>query len=557
MQQLLQQDLLFYDIEVFKYNSFVVFKDIDKNLIRIFHNDFKGLKEFIQGKVLVGFNNYHYDDKILTYMIDQKPQTLIKELNDKIISGESTNYINKKIKFESLDTRQQIDVSQPGLKKIEGNMGRKIYESSIPFSIDRELTEEEFLESVDYCSYDVDTTIDIYKERIKSYFQPKISLVKMLGNPAAMRWNTTTISANLLTKKKFVKWSSVRIPPEMWLDVPGEVREFWLENEKGCITIDEFDNEIQFGGGGLHGAHKTIKKQKKVKLLDVTSMYPNIILLLNVLGDASGKYREILEKRIAIKHKDAILSDALKLILNSVFGNLNNEYSLLYNPNALRSVCIFGQIALYELCKRIAPFTTILNINTDGVAFIPHDERYIAAYKQWQDDYNLFLEEKDFDLLVQKDVNNYLAVKGDKMICKGGDVNRYLEPAYFKNNNARILDIALVNKLIYGHDVLATIMANLDKPDLFQYILRAGHTYKGISDEQGNEYNKVNRVFASKKDGFCIFKLRHDNALVRFADTPTKMKLWNGDCNEIQEFAKFIDVNHYYEIVTKRLERWA
>lgn len=557
MLNILEQELVFFDIEVFKYDSFVVFKSREKEIIRIFHNDFNGLAEFVQGKTLVGFNNYHYDDKILTYMIELKPQFLIKELNDKIIAGESTNYINR-IKFDSLDTRQQIDISQPGLKKIEGNMGRKIYESSISFSLDRPLTKYEFLQSVDYCSYDVDSTIDIFNERIKSYFQPKISLVNMLGNPKAIRWNTTTISANLLTNKKFQKWATVRIPEEMWLLVPGEVRELWLEREKGIVSIEEFGNEIQFGFGGLHGAHKSIKKRKKVKLLDVTSMYPNIILLLNVLGEASQKYKEILEKRIAIKHVDEILSDALKLILNSVFGNLNNEYSLLYNPNALKSVCIYGQIALYELCKRISPFATIVNINTDGVAFIPHDEKYIEAYKQWEQDFSLNLEEKDFDLLVQKDVNNYIAVKGEKMICKGGDVNRFLGDAFFKNNNARILDIALVNKLVHGKDVLATIMENLDKPHLFQYILQAGNTYQGTFDEQGNQYNKVNRIFAAKNEDFCIFKKRkHDDGLVRFPDTPYKMKLWNEDCNEIKDFHKIVDINHYYEIVHKRLERWA
>ena len=135
------------------------------------------------------------------------------------------------------------------------------------------------------------------------------------------------------------------------------------------ITINEFGNEIQFGFGGLHGAHRTIRKQKNVKLLDVASMYPNIILILNVLGEASQKYKSILDRRIAIKHVDKILSDALKLILNSVYGNLNNQYSILDNPNGALSVCAYGQIALYELCKRIAPFTTILNINTDGVCF--------------------------------------------------------------------------------------------------------------------------------------------------------------------------------------------
>lgn len=553
----MQQDLLFYDIEVFKHDSLVVFKDINKNIVQIFHNDFKDLADFVMqsGCTLVGFNNYHYDDKILTYMMERKPQFLIKELNDKIIGNESTNYINKP-KFNSLDTRQQIDVSQPGLKKIEGNMGRMILESSVPFSIDRPLTAAEIEDVTFYCGYDVDTTIDIYQQRIQSYFQPKISLVNMLGKPAAMKWNTTTISANLLLPIPLPKWASIRIPPDMWLQVPAEVRDLWLEKDKGQVSIFEFQNEIQFGFGGLHGAHQLIKRAKNVKLLDVKSMYPHIILLLNVLGHATGKYREILEKRLAVKHTDEILSDALKLILNSVFGNLNNKYSTLFNPAACKSVCIYGQIALYELCKRISRFATIVNINTDGVAFIPHDEGYMAAAHQWEEEFHLELEEKDFDLVVQKDVNNYIAVKGEKMICKGGDVNRYIKDAYFKNNNARILDIALVDFLVHGKDVLNTIMENLDKPHLFQYILKAGNTYQGTFDENGQGFNNVNRVFAAKQPGFCIFKRRHDFGLVRYADAPTNMFLWNQDCADLKNFGSIVDINHYYEIIQKRLERW-
>jgi hypothetical protein len=268
------------------------------------------------------------------------------------------------------------------------------------------------------------------------------------------------------------------------------------------------------------------------------------------------KYKEILDKRIAIKYIDPVLSEALKLILNSVFGNLNNQYSLLFNPMALMSVCVYGQIALYELCKRLAPFVTIVNINTDGVAFIPHNDLYVAAYQSWQEEFQLILEEKFFDLLVQKDVNNYIAINEKGIICKGGDVNRYEEDAFFKNNNARILDLALVDFLVKGKDILETIRQNLDKPHLYQYILKAGGTYKGVYDESGTEYNKVNRVFASKESGFCLFKKRHDDGLVRFADAPVNMFLWNEDCNEIDSFDKKIDINHYYSLVTKRLERW-
>jgi hypothetical protein len=560
---MIEEELLFYDIEVFSHDALVVFKDIDKNLKRVFHNNFVGLADFIKGYTLIGFNNYWYDDKIMLYMLDLKTPKQIKDLNDRIISGEDVRFIGKK-KFKSLDSFQQIDVSMPSLKKIQGNTGRMILESSVPFDIGRPLTESEFEEALDYCSYDVDTTIDIYKMRVKSYFKPKLSLVDMLGRDESIKWNTTTISANLLLKKPEIKWSYIRVDEELLNYVPSEVKEMWIEKSfdftgekiNKTITITEFGNEVQFGFGGLHGAHKEIKRIKNVKLLDVTSMYPNIILILNALGKASEKYKGILQKRIEIKHSDKILSEALKLILNSVYGNLNNEHSTLYNPKAALSICVYGQIALYELCKRISSFATIININTDGVAFIPHDSAYITAYKGWEKEFALTLEEKDFDLFLQKDVNNYIASSKGNLICKGADVNLYEEDAYFKTNNARILDIALVDHLVHGKDIYGTLLENLDKPHLYQYILKAGNTYKGTFDIQGNQYNKVNRVFAARKEGLCLFKRRHDDGMVRFAEAPLHMHLWNNDCSEINDFKKIIDLNHYYQLVIKRVERW-
>ena len=551
-----QEDLLFYDIEVFSHNAFVVFKDANKKLKRVFHNNFVQLSSFIKGKTLVGFNNYYYDDKILTYMLDLKTVQQIKKLNDAIIHGDDVKFVGK-AKFKSLDCFQQIDVSRPSLKKIEGNMGRMILESSVPFTIDRPLTNEEYEEVLAYCMYDVDTTIDIYHKRLKSYFMPKISLVDMLKKEDAIKWNTTTISANLLLKKPLTKWANIRVEEWMMELVPPEVKELWLKKEKGSVTLQEFGNEIQFGFGGLHGAHTSIKKVKKVKLLDVISMYPHIILLLKVLGElATAKYKEILDRRLEIKHLDKLLSDALKLILNSVYGNLNNQYSLLFNPKGALSVCVFGQIALYELCKRISPYCTIININTDGVAFIPNNDNYIPAYQQWEKDFCLNLEEKDFDLFLQKDVNNYIAVKDENLICKGADVNRYEGDALFKNNNARILDIALVDYLVHGKDIYQSLLDNLNQPHLYQYILKAGGTYKGTFDKNGIQYNNVNRVFASKQEGICLYKRRHDDGLVRFADAPLNMHLWNNDCQELQGFEKIVDLNHYYQLVIKRLERW-
>ena len=92
------------------------------------------------------------------------------------------------------------------------------------------------------------------------------------------------------------------------------------------------------------------------------------------------------------------------------------------------------------------------------------------------------------------------------MECKGADVNRYLEDSLFRNNNARIVDIALVDKITKDKDILETIQENLHKPHLFQYVLQAGGTYQGTFDDKGNQYNKVNRIFASKRKAFAFIK---------------------------------------------------
>lgn len=562
------EDLLFYDIEVFKHNTFVVFKDINKKEVGLFHNDFNGIAELIKNKILVGYNNHFYDDKILSNMLNGYTPEKIKQINDEIIGGKRHAYRNNMLP-RTLDTFQQIDVSKPSLKRVEGNAGKMILESSVDFTIDRALTPGELKEAIDYCRYDVDVTIDIYKRRKKSYFMPKWSLVDRLNNPKADRWNTTTISANVLTDRPLHKWSSIRLHKDvnklnheknqdMLSLVPEKVQELWLNKNKGAVTIDEFGCNIEFGFGGLHGVNKTKQDVKNVKLLDVTSMYPSILININGLESATKIYKDILQERKEVKHKDKTLSDALKLVLNSVYGNLNNQYSLLYDPNKQKSVCFYGQIALYDLCKRLSKSCEIININTDGVAFITDSEEYKDVWREWEQDFKLTLEEDEFTHFIQKDVNNYVALEPSGDIkTKGGDVNNYHDNNWFKANTARIIDIAITDYLLFKKDPKKTLIENLDNPILYQYILQSSRKFAGTFDQYDKEYQRINRIFPAKKESVTLVKRRLDGGITKFPNTPQNMWVFNDDLSKIDvdEFKRNIDLNHYLEIIIDKLTK--
>ncbi|WP_373758282.1 hypothetical protein [Jeotgalibaca porci] len=585
----MSKDYLIYDIEVFAKDNIAVFMDIDGNVVGRFHSDglvqlpdgtfgngYQNLPQLIEGKTLVGFNNHFYDDRILPKMIEGWTPDNIKALNDTIINNHDAQEGKSTQLQGTYDCMQQIDVSRPGLKQIEANRGRMILESDVPFDIDRKLTQEELNDVFYYCTYDVQNTLEVFLMRKGNYFEAKSELVGMMKNPPAkaMDWNTTTISTNIILDKKLTKWASPRVGEidedgnySMLEAVPSEVKELWMNKEKGHVTVSAWGCSVQFGFGGIHGANNSRKEFRDVQMWDVTSMFPHIILKLGILGTASEKYQKIMEDRIGNKKTNPPLAGAQKIIINSVYGNLRSEYSLLYNPNAAKSVNFYSQSALWQLCERLAPFVTHVQQNTDGIAFIKNNGVEQSTLdniaKDWSAEFGLGLEFDHFTKLVQKDVNNYIGVHDDGSVkAKGGDVARYKADSPFRNNSARIVDIAIAEKVLNGVDVIDTILNNLDKPHLFQFVIKAGRTFKGTFDDNGNQYQHINRVFAAKGEGLHLFKQRLDGGMVKFPNAPDEMLLYNNaiyddnDKNLFKDFENKIDKNFYYKLINTALERW-
>lgn len=587
------EKLRFYDIEVFEHDSLVVFKNYENTVTDAWWNDDPDrpgkIREIVNNYILVGYNNYHYDDYILTQMMEEDDPAKVKELNDRIIYSNSPGNATVNPLINSLDAMQQISISRPSLKLIEGNLNMSIVESSVSFLQKEPLTPEQKKETVFYCCHDVEGTIEVFKLRESSYFDVKYSLIDMLPEDQrkkAIRWNTTTISANLLTTgKSTVQWSGTRGSDELWRTVdaiPEEAWRMWENltlsnvNDKGnFVTTEAFGCEITFGVGGLHGAPVNQIVCDNVVDLDVSSMYPSIVTLpaIRALGDATDKYNDMRAERIRIKKTDKVRASAFKIILNSVYGNFKNRFSSLYNPFASASVTIYGQIAAMALCQMLSDAGyQIININTDGVVIVDRDDpvkSYEEIQEEWQKQFCINLEVEKFRKWIQRDVNNYIAVDEDGNVkVKGGDTKKYHGCDPFGNADARIVHIALVDYLLQKangsaitpeESIEKTFSDWIDKPEVWMYVLKAGSTFKDVEDLEGNVQQNVNRVFAAKADNpnaTTLRKVRSNGQTIKFQSAPERMLLFNGDLSDMKNPADLIDTEHYKTIILDKIRQW-
>ena len=195
--------MVFYDFEVFKYDWLVVLIEPNERKETVIVNDrdkLTGFYEDHKNDIWIGFNSRHYDQFILKGIIlGMNP----KEISDKIIvqgiEGWRISNAFMNIPLNNYDVTNAID---RGLKYFEGSLGNSIEESSVPFDIDRKLTEREIEETIKYCRHDVEQTIEVFMERI-SDFDAQLGLLKMFDLPLSEISRTKVqLSARILEAQK-------------------------------------------------------------------------------------------------------------------------------------------------------------------------------------------------------------------------------------------------------------------------------------------------------------------------------------------------------------------
>ena len=591
--KMLQQEgddlsLIVYDCEVFAHDWLVVFKDRNSGQYTVIHNDNAAVKEFItEDSIYCGFNSKHYDFFIIKAICTGATPEEIKELNDFIIGGgqgwEHPLIRGSYFYFNSIDIKDDMQMGL-SLKAIEGHLGLSVEETTVPFDIDRPLTESELQETIHYCKHDVDTTDNLVGIR-KEYLKSKIQVGRMVGisDAKAMSMTNAKLTAALL-KASPVPHDDERnysYPPNLVKDyIPPEVFEFFDQmHDPSIADKDLFKSKINFevggcpcviGFGGIHGAIPTFQEEaqgkRTIRNYDVASLYPSLMIKCGYTSrniPSAATFEEVYHTRLAAKKSgDKATANALKLVLNTTYGAMLNKYNDLFDPLMGRSVCVSGQLFLLELASRyVEKITTLrlIQLNTDGVMVSLEDWELpilTAINDEWQQRTGFLLEEDVIQKIVQKDVNNYIEIKSDGSAkTKGGYLVRGIAPAgaFNINNNAVIVAKAIREFFVNGTPVEETI-GGCDDIFQFQLIAKAGAKYREayhLVDGEQQSVQKVNRVYATSDTRYGkLFKVKaEDDATAKIEMLPEHCIIDNDNHLTIED----VDKTFYIEMAKKRI----
>lgn len=274
-------------------------------------------------------------------------------------------------------------------------------------------------------------------------------------------------------------------------------------------------------------------------------------------------FEDVVARRLAAKKSgDKTTANALKLVVNTTYGAMLNQYNELYDPLKGRSVCITGQLFLLELAQNLyqnIEDLRIVQLNTDGVMIEFYEDQYdkvLAITNEWQSRTGFELEEDSVALIAQKDVNNYVEVQPDGAVkIKGGYLVRGLAPAgaFNINNNACIVATAIKEYFVNGTPVEETINA-CDDIFQFQLIAKAGAKYREayhLVDGEKVPVQKVNRVYATKDTRYGkIYKVKaEDDATAKIEMLPERCFIDNDNQLSITD----VDKSFYIEMARKRI----
>lgn len=599
---MIQKDKIWgYDFEVYsKINWWCVtfINYVNRERIISIVNNREELIQFYNSHkedIFVSYNGRQYDTGIFKGILDGMN---VGYVNDKLIKeGKKPFQVVKNSKKYPLNDYDAI-LKDKSLKQLEAFMGDDIRETEVDFNIDRPLTDEEVKQTLYYNKHDVievlrvlDYTwddfegqldiIDLYELDMSYFTKTKVQLAAKILNAVEQHTMDDEFSIRLpetlrlSDKYKFIpKWY---MNPKNWRYKEHLHSEDMQHNNQLCCVVAGIPHV--FGWGGCHGADDKQSVFKGIILhIDVSSMYPTIDIIYNLLSRKfknPDDFRKMRDFRLELKSEGNSKNKALKPMINGTYGDSKNRNGATYDPLMANLTCVFGQMFILDLIDKLEPYCRLLQTNTDGIFVLCENEeiknKVIEITNLVGERLKLEFEIDEYEKLIQKDVNNYIAVdKNGKLECKGAMV-KMNKPI---DNDLPILNDAVRNYLAYGKSIEETIN-NCDELIKFQKVIKLSTKYKEVwyGTAVQNKLNdgttkvesvdgellsgKVHRVFAStKKTDGSIYKLKVEKGVKsyeKFANTPDNLFIDNEDVHN-KQIPVYLDREYYINEANKRVE---
>lgn len=564
--------MLFYDFEVFKYDWLVVVKNMTTRTTYKIVNSPEELEALYQEnkkEIWSGFNSRHYDQYILKGILCGFDP---KKVNDYIIVKGNPGWKFAPTMFRNIPLLN-YDVmlgTDRGLKSFEGFMGNNIKETSVPFDIDRKLTDAEIEETFKYCNHDVEQTIEVFLKRTEE-FNTMMYFIKHFELPIDFISKTKAqLAAEILGGNR----KGEGFDDEFQFPILDclELKKYryiadWYRNPENHDYKKKQDKvmvagvEHTFSWGGGHGAKAKFHASGVFLIIDVTAYYPSLQKKYKFgyrVMNHPENFEFIHDSNIEFKRKgDKKARQPFKIMDNAISGQMKQRQSALFDPMSNNSICINGQLLLLDLVEHIEPYCELIQNNTDGIVIKLNDyerdfDKLDDIVYEWEQRTGMKM---DFDTFIgdiyQKDVNNYLLIDRETgaVKAKGGYVMKLNDLSY----DLPIINRALVDYMIKGIPVERTIGECEDLRE-FQLVSKISNKYTHILYGNKPIKEKCVRVFASRVASDPGVKKVHATrkTAAKLTNSPEHCFIWN-DAVKGVPVPDRLDREWYINFARKRL----
>lgn len=570
----------------------------------------------------ISFNGLAFDAQITEHLLVHRARYLkmttaeavksiyayAQSVIDKSNSGQFLEYAPFKMKVRQLDVFKlnhwDNRAKMSGLKWIQYSMDWENMQDMPHPHYEPVVNTTQLKEVTDYCINDVRSTKRTYEDSMEQIrlrqalsmeynidlynaSEPKISrelflhfLNQKTGMDKSMLKEMRTRRPYIILAECILPYVEFRTPT--FKGVLDDFRKKVITSTKDGFkfSVEYKGVKTDYGLGGIHGCREAGVYEAKpgwtIMTSDVKSFYPNLAIRNRFAPEHLPKeafcelYEWFYDERVKIPKSDP-KNYVYKIILNATYGLSGDENSFLYDPKFTMQITVNGQLSLsmlYEMICEEIPGAVPLMQNTDGLeTMIPNAEydRYMAICDRWCRLTKLELEHEEYQKMVIRDVNNYMAVyKNGKTKCKGffewEDLEKRKVAMYHKNKSFLVIPKAIYEYFVNGVDPRDYLQTNRNILDYCAGVKAKGDwklSLIGVNDQgkvENQSLQKVNRYFVSNRGGKMV-KNNPDGREIQIEAGQWLQTVMNKYDRSIPFEDYDVNIQYYLDAIEKEIEQ--